>query len=706
MTKKRLALKRKEKKKEKKKPPTYEAVTVSHQRKEDAFRASRSATILDRKRLEEKRGRSVPESLQEEAGIFVQKTNHGAGAPIIRGSIGPQVLILMDGVRMNTATYRTGPSQYLNQVDPWALDRIEVLRGGASLAYGTQAFGGVIGLQSRKPLLEYGDTARFGAEAIGRYGSADQERTARASGSFGIKGFGLHAGVTYSDFGDLRAGGEIRSPDASNTRLFQQQTPFGLLVTDGATGGQMYSSYRALFVDSGLRWDIGEMWTISAAYQRAMLFDAGRAEQLIQSGDLRFYDNTRDMAYLRAEGRFQALRTKLTLTLSYQQQDEKILRYRFNTTDLTQRTRIEENRENTQSLGITLTGESRVGDWLILSYGLDHYSDIVDAEASRDGQSRPPTFSPNSQYHSLGAYLSGRARLWGWEPQSGFYLHLGGRIAGFLMDAPARSNLEAVQFQQLGHALYASLQLLYRRNLNISFSYSEGFRAPNLQEVSQIGDTGNAFEIPNPALRPEVSRSLELLIKGRYGQRVTGWVSGYYSFWQDLITREATTYNGQSTVEGKQVEWNINRERADIMGVETGLSVWIVAGLSAAASLTWTHGIAYLPNGGDEPVSRIPPLFSTISMRYNFGDIAYLEAFALLTAAQDRLSERDKRDTRIPEGGTPGWWTLNLRGAARINRHLRFVLFVENLLNAQYKYHGSGILAPGLSARIGLEGTL
>ncbi|MCK6511118.1 TonB-dependent receptor [Myxococcota bacterium] len=684
-------------------PPAYEAITVGTRQHEDAFRSPRSYNLLDRKRLEEKRPRSVPEALQEEAGIFVQKTSHGAGAPILRGTIGPQVLLVMDGIRLNNATYRSGPNQYLNVIDPWSLQRIEVLRGPASLAYGTQAFGGVIRLESQRPLLSSSGSPLFGAEAIGRYGSSDNERTGHAAFQFSAGGLGLHAGVTYSDFGDLRAGGVFTSPN--NTTLQRSKTPFGDLITDSQTGAQAYSAYRALFVDLHAEARLHDRWTLSAVYQRAMIFDAGRTDQLA-SGDLRFYDNTRDLAYLRIKGRFDEWNTRLQLALSFQDQYEKLERPRYDKETLLKLQRTDRGKDNTMTFGSQLFGETRPTTWLLLHYGFEHYSDLIATEASRDGTPRTPELANGSTYHTLGGYLHGRAKLWGWEPESGLYLQLGGRFGGDLANAPARDNIEAVAFQQINYALSGSVQFLYRRFLNVSFSYSEGQRSPNIQETTTLGDTGNSFEVPNPSLRPEISRSLEWMIRGQYHKRITAWVSGYYSFWQDLITREKTTYKDQDTIDGKPVERNINRQRADVMGVESGLSLWIVAGWSVSASLTWTRGISYLDNGQTEPVSRIPPLFSTLAMRYHFGEFAFLEFFALLATTQDQLSARDKTDTRIPEGGTPGWYTLNLRGAANLHRNIRLALLIENLLNSPYKYHGSGILAPGLSARLSLEARL
>ena len=79
----------------------------------------------------------------------MQKTNHGGGSPFIRGLVGNQVLVLIDGIRLNNATFRYGPNQYLNTIDSWQIERIEVMRGSGSIQYGSDALGGVVNIISR-----------------------------------------------------------------------------------------------------------------------------------------------------------------------------------------------------------------------------------------------------------------------------------------------------------------------------------------------------------------------------------------------------------------------------------------------------------------------------------------------------------------------------------------------------------------------------
>lgn len=93
------------------------------------FASPEAVTIIGDVEMDHESPRTVPEALQGTAGVYMQKTNHGGGSPIIRGLTGHQNLMLIDGIRLNNATFRSGPNQYLSTVNPEMLQTIEVVRG-------------------------------------------------------------------------------------------------------------------------------------------------------------------------------------------------------------------------------------------------------------------------------------------------------------------------------------------------------------------------------------------------------------------------------------------------------------------------------------------------------------------------------------------------------------------------------------------------
>jgi hemoglobin/transferrin/lactoferrin receptor protein len=70
------------------------------------FDAPTSVEVINNKTLFKKAARSTPEILMTATGVFLQKTNHGGSSPFVRGLIGNQTLLLVDGIRLNNSTFR------------------------------------------------------------------------------------------------------------------------------------------------------------------------------------------------------------------------------------------------------------------------------------------------------------------------------------------------------------------------------------------------------------------------------------------------------------------------------------------------------------------------------------------------------------------------------------------------------------------------
>ena len=83
--------------------------------------------------------------------VMVQKTGYGQGSPYLRGFTGFRTLMMVDGIRLNNSTFRDGPNQYWNTVDPWSVARYEAVMGPASVLYGSDAVGGAVNALSFAP---------------------------------------------------------------------------------------------------------------------------------------------------------------------------------------------------------------------------------------------------------------------------------------------------------------------------------------------------------------------------------------------------------------------------------------------------------------------------------------------------------------------------------------------------------------------------
>ena len=97
---------------------------------------------------------SGAELLELSPGVRIQKSQGGGGSPIIRGFEANRVLIVVDGVRMNNAIYRSGHLQNSITIDPNNIERAEVIFGSSSVGYGSDAMGGVVHYYTKDPVLK------------------------------------------------------------------------------------------------------------------------------------------------------------------------------------------------------------------------------------------------------------------------------------------------------------------------------------------------------------------------------------------------------------------------------------------------------------------------------------------------------------------------------------------------------------------------
>ena len=687
-----------------------ETVVTASRAEERRFEATRSVSVTDRDALIAQQSRSVPESLLETPGMFMQQTNRGAGAPILRGLVGPHNLILVDGVRFNTSVFRTGPNQYLATSDPFALRRVEVVRGPSSVLYGDGAMGGVINLLSSEP-GSYEGSIGWGGNALAGFASADRGGSGALQLEAGGAGFAALAGISGNWFGPLTAGGGARQP-----------------VSD-------YQTYGAR---AKLRYAPDRTWDLTGAYLGTRVDNAGRADNL-GKGDLRWYDNVDHLSYLRFRLRDIAVLDEFRVTVSHHRVDEQIERFGCATDgdgvvlDRTaclalleaQLTRKRRYLDRVDVLGGQIDGGlSFLERRIRLKIGAEVFLEFVD---SARADARPDdgwvfqdkdrgNFSDGSRYTTLGVFAHGRGTVWDFGDDVGLLAISGGaRFSYFAARAPDVPELGDVEYDHHGFVGSAGIQFLNRRWFNIYASFLQGFRAPNLQESTVLGDTGTNFEVPNDSLGPERSNTLEVGARVHQGP-VSAGAAYYHSWLTDFIDREDTTWQGQGEIDGKQVVHRVNAAAGRYQGVEGDFNVALWR-FSVNGAVTWTRGEVEDAAGEVEPARRVPPLFGRGGLRYDHPDRSFhVEAFVLWAARQDRLNPGDEKDQRICQvwpysgtlrdncNGTPAWFTPNLRGGYRISEALRMDLALLNLTDERYRLHGSGFDAPGFDVRASLVG--
>lgn len=664
--------------------PGHRTIVVARAVPEDPETSDRSVSVIDAEELAERAPRTTPEALWETPGVFVQATNRGGGSPFIRGLVGPQVLITVDGVRLNNSTYRTGPLQYLHLVDAFSLDRIEILRGSGSVLHGSDAMGGVLSLHPVEPAdcrADEGGCADGGIR--GGISSADLGGAVHARLGGGIGGFGAVAGATFLDTRSLDAGGDLGRQPHSGYRT-------------GATVARAVHRFRAGPRVSG---------SVAGNWLWGRIENAGRTDA-VAKGSLRFIDNDVHLAWARLVLRVPTTRAEATLSYQHFREETRDLSLAADRRTATgaRRDRVRAGTIGTDVRLLTTLLDRR----LQLHYGGMYYRDAVDSDKARQGADarfHPVSgalYPDGSLYQTYGAYV----RLEG-DPIStadGHVLRLSGgyRLHGMAGSAPDGSVLGDAAWDALGHVGQAGIQWLWKDRMTVALTWSEGFRAPSLQEAAVFGDVGDYWEVPNPNLRAERSDTLELLARTRVW-RLRIQAAGWATFLSDLIARAPGTWQGQDTLDGKTVVIRKNVGRARALGVEVQADLDVGWGVSVGGNLAWTWGEQEVDGGPDVPMSRIPPIFGTARVRWDStpwpGTLSgFVEAYVRAAGKQDRLAPLDLKDSRIPTDGTPGWTTLNLRMGMSVAGRTRVNLALENLTDARYKHHGSGIFMPGFNA--------
>lgn len=178
---------------------------------ERTFETSRAVQVITSEEIERVNPRGLADLLEEQTGIAIAET-HSGGIPSIRGLSGKQVMLLVDGVKINNATWGGTTREYLNIIDLNQIDRIEIVRGVVSVL-GTESLGGVINIITKKGSPE-GQT--FGGSIGARYASSGSAISTPIE-VFGNNGpLRYEGGIAAGSFGDLNGGGNVGRQDFSS----------------------------------------------------------------------------------------------------------------------------------------------------------------------------------------------------------------------------------------------------------------------------------------------------------------------------------------------------------------------------------------------------------------------------------------------------------------------------------------------------------
>ncbi len=677
----------------------------------------RAGSVVQRRDLDERLVQSAPEALRYEAGVYVQQTAHGQASPYVRGLTGQQTVMFFDGVRMNNSTFRQGPNQYFFTVDSRTIEQLEVVRGAASTRYGADALGGALLTTPRDPTLrEEGKKTVAHGKAILHTGTADGAYGGRGEVDLGFAGkFGVLAGVGYRDVGQLRSGGPVIAPGTGEP----QRVP-PAFEADGKT--QRGTGFRELTGDVRAVWEPNSKNQVTVGYYDYRQFDAPRTDKCPpptapRDECLRYEEQFRTLvygAYHASKGPAAAEDVRVTLSFQRQHEDRVFDRGTPSVTTL-----LGVDDVNTVGTGLKLrTKNFDPSAWarLYAVYGGDSYLDWVASDASLrfDDTGISTSLSrgqyiEGSRYSTSGAFAEGHV-----EFVDAIRLRSGGRVAVAHAGSPGDVSSETAAVDQawvsaVGMAGVAVDPVPW---LTFSLNADQGFRAPNLDDLTSRQQTGPGFQFENADLNPERALTLEAGFELDVGVlEFSAWV--FRTRISDLIGRVAVEVEdcpGDTPQCGaSQTRFQLDNfeGHALLWGAEGAALANLPLGIWARTTLSYAHGDQPNPFARENsseasrvPMSRVPPLNGTAELGWRSRTGAYAAGGLRWARLQDRLAPQDVVDARIPIGGTPGYAVFDLRAGYRYEPYLLFAVVFENVGDAPWRAHGSSVNGPGRSVMV------
>jgi hemoglobin/transferrin/lactoferrin receptor protein len=598
-----------------------------------------ATTLLSGREVREREPSNVAQALENVAGASTVSEGQAA-VPALRGLSAGRTLLLIDGARVSSER-RVGPSA--TYVDPVVLEALEVSRGPGALAYGSDAFGGVIHLRSRRAEPATPLAGRFD----GALGAGTPQQRAALTLTRGFTRGGLLVAGHYRNFDDWRSPeGEVENSGASDA---------GFLVRfDHLLGAGLFSL--------GVQSDFGR--------------DIERPRN--NSATLRFYYPTEDsyrltLAWERGgAGTFSKLGVCGFLGRYALVTDQD--RYATATsTRSVERADVSANDFHLRGYAQKALGSAR------LELGLDANGRFgLEALEIRERYDEAGALAQSTTFVSVEhARRSDLAVYASVEAPVGRLLSLSGGLRG---DVVATRNQGGYfgdrDTDDAALSGYAAASLGSGR-FSATAQVAHGFRDPTLSDRYYRGPTGRGFITGNPALEPETSLQLDLAL--RYsGEALRAALYAYRYDIEDLIER----YQSET-----EFFYYRNRGEARVRGFELELFARLPWRLALAAT---AHYIESEVEDGMTALDGIPPPTFTLKLRRDFS-----RAWAWV-----RLGAYDALDDPGPtEQSRPGYSLLDAAVGARFGSRLELALLGRNLLDEAYLVSpdSRAVLAPGVT---------
>ena len=683
-------------------------VTISATRNEqDVNSVPSTVSVYTREDLDRNNVNNIKELVRYEPGVSVGGTGQRAGLTgyNIRGIDGDRVLTQVDGVQVPDSFFN-GPYAQTNRnyVDPEIVKRVEILRGPASVLYGSNAIGGAVSYYTLDPddIIKPGKDV--GARLKTGYSSADESwltsgtvagRTGEFDGLLHLSQRNGHETESYGETGGTGLNRTEANPE--DVRTTSVLAKLGWDYADDARFGLTYENYKA---DS----DTNQLSAVGGP------FNAGRGFGFYKS---RTGNDTITRERFGLDHNFgldSALADNIKWTLNYQiakadQSTQEI--YAPSRTVL--RNRDTNYKDRQWVFDVQADKSFAIADTAhLVTYGTTIKQDKVTGLRTGTGTcltvagscrvigaaSPADTLKPASDFpdptintYSLFAQDQISWGNWTFLPGARYdYTQLKPHVTDeFLATADQSGNGVVSEDTKTWHQLSPKLGTTYRFNDIYTWygQYAEGFRTPTAKALyGRFENLAGGYQVaPNPDLEPEKSKSYETGLRGQF-EAGTFDVAVFYNKYRDFIDENAitpgyteTTFQSNNiahaTIKGVELKGRLN---LDNFGAPNGL---------------YTQGSAAYQYGRNDdtgqPLNSINPLTGVFGLGYDQDNYGALLNWTLVK----RKTRVDSTSFKTPDGTstqfkTPGYGVLDLAGFYKVTDDVTVNAGLYNLTNKKY----------------------
>ncbi len=627
-----------------------------------ALESPQPTTVVDAEAIRRTQAPSLGATLQGVAGVHNLSTGVGIGKPVIRGLTSNRVLILDNGQRLETQQWgdEHGPN-----IEVAGADRIEVIRGPASVLYGSDALGGVINVIPAGLPDAIGRSPFMHARLSGGFATDNRQ----PDGTIAIEG--ASGGLGFRASGTGRTSGNIHTPNYelwnSGNRAVSGTSELGYHGSFGTVSGRYtYRDERIELTDED---------PTATPYQRIGEHRA-RLDLLFPLGAYRLQANA-----------------------GYERN---------------RRREFEEAAATDVALGLLSTAFT--SDLHIHHPMVGPFIGIIglSGQHTQFDKFGEETLIPNSRANNLGVYAFEQAELGPWR------LSLGARYDYRHLDVSDDADIGVTAQTRTWNSVTGNVGLLYHvaEPVALVLNLGRGFRTPSTFDLFSNGvhEGTIAFERGNANLKNETSINTDLAVRVLSSNAVAE-LGGFVNVIQDFIFTVPTTETDPAS--GFQI-FDVSQGDALLSGVETSIDVHPTAYLHLHGTADYVRGQNTTTH---EPLPSIPPLRATYGVRLE-GDLgtalhdAYLSVGGETNARQTRVNPSEAAFFAEAFDGagyqSAGYTLVNVGAGCALPTStawsMRVDLTLRNVLNTAYADYLSRLktnaLNPGQGRSLGARVTM